>query len=86
MKIESTVSTKGQVTIPARYREELHLEPQDKVRFRREGDTLVLEPVRKKDLLALYQTVSAPDETQDPDEIRKQAEEAVGRQAAQEGQ
>ncbi len=37
MKNESTISTKGQVTIPAKFRKELGLEPQDKIRFEREG-------------------------------------------------
>lgn len=85
MKTETTLSTKGQVTIPAKFRRELGLEPQDKIRFTLEEGILKLEPIRKRDLLALYQSVKTPDEGADLADIREDVQEAIGRQAAREG-
>jgi len=47
----STLSTKGQLVIPIRYREALHLQPGDRVAFTLEGERLVLqrdEPARAR--------------------------------------
>ncbi len=38
----ATLSTKGQLVIPLRFRKALQLEPGDKVSFSQEGETLVL--------------------------------------------
>ena len=40
----TTITIKGQVTIPKEIREELGLKPGDKVIFRKEGENIVLEP------------------------------------------
>ncbi|HBI15594.1 MAG TPA: AbrB family transcriptional regulator [Desulfobulbaceae bacterium] len=42
----STVTTKGQVTIPKRIRDILGINPHDKVDFIQEGKKIVLVPVR----------------------------------------
>jgi AbrB family looped-hinge helix DNA binding protein len=42
--IYSTVSTKGQIVIPAAVREELEIEPGTRVSFRIEGGRIVLDP------------------------------------------
>lgn len=42
----STLSTKGQLVIPAGCRKALHLQPGDKVAFTLEGDRLVLVPTK----------------------------------------
>jgi AbrB family looped-hinge helix DNA binding protein len=39
----ATLSTKGQLVIPARFRKALHLQPGDKVPFAVEGEKLVLQ-------------------------------------------
>ena len=39
----ATLSTKGQLVIPTRFRNALHLQPGDKVAFRLEGERLVLQ-------------------------------------------
>lgn len=44
MGAATTITTKGQVTIPKEIREELGLQPGDKVIFRKEGDNVVLKP------------------------------------------
>jgi len=41
----TTLSTKGQIIIPAELREELKLAPGTKLSIRREGQTLVLRPL-----------------------------------------
>ena len=47
----STVTTKGQVTIPVDIRSLFHIRPNDRVDFIVEGDRIVLTPVRSlKDL------------------------------------
>lgn len=42
----STLSQNGQTTIPAKVRQFLHLEPNQKILYRFEGEQVVLEPVR----------------------------------------
>jgi AbrB family looped-hinge helix DNA binding protein len=39
----ATLSTKGQLVIPTRYRKALHLRPGDKVAFNLEGEKLVIQ-------------------------------------------
>ena len=39
----ATLSTKGQLVIPNRFRKALHLEPGDKISFAVEGEKLVLQ-------------------------------------------
>lgn len=47
----STVTTKGQVTIPADIRSRFHIHPNDRVDFIVDGERIVLTPVRSlKDL------------------------------------
>ena len=49
MKTEtSSVTTKGQVVIPATLRRQLHIAPGTKVRFQKEGGHLILQPVTKE--------------------------------------
>ena len=54
--LESTVTQKGQVTIPAAVRARLGLRPKDKVRFEVAGDAVTLQPAPSK-LLAGYGAV-----------------------------
>lgn len=46
MKESSTITVKGQVTIPKQIREELGLKPGDRVFFEREGDRIVLKSAK----------------------------------------
>jgi antitoxin PrlF len=43
----STVTTKGQVTIPADIRTRFHIQPNDKVDFYVDGEHIVITPVRR---------------------------------------
>jgi AbrB family looped-hinge helix DNA binding protein len=40
----ATISTKGQLVIPQRFRKALHLQAGDKVSFKLEGEKLTLQP------------------------------------------
>jgi AbrB family looped-hinge helix DNA binding protein len=42
----STVTTKGQVTIPADIRTRFHIQPNDKVDFYVDGEHIIITPVR----------------------------------------
>jgi AbrB family looped-hinge helix DNA binding protein len=44
-QIYTTVSSKGQMVIPAAIREELGIEPGTRVAVRREGDEVILRPL-----------------------------------------
>lgn len=46
IKIEATISTKGQLVIPAELRDELGLEPGTKVLLQKVGTKLEMEPMR----------------------------------------
>jgi AbrB family looped-hinge helix DNA binding protein len=46
-QIYITVSSKGQMVIPAAIREELGIEPGTRVAIRREGDELILRPLTR---------------------------------------
>ncbi|HEV8410835.1 MAG TPA: type II toxin-antitoxin system PrlF family antitoxin [Gemmatimonadaceae bacterium] len=51
---ESTVTTKGQITIPKAVRERLHLEPGDKVYFDVQDDGSVSMMTRKHPIESLF--------------------------------
>jgi len=58
----STVTTKGQVTIPKAIRDLLHIQPHDKVDFIQEGGRVVLVPVKTmKDLRGSVRAVGNGD-------------------------
>jgi len=42
----STVTTKGQVTIPKTLRDALGINPNDRIEFVREGERIVLQPLK----------------------------------------
>jgi len=52
--IDATLTSKGQLTLPAPVREAMGVEPGDKVRFApSEGESFLVTPVRRGDVLAL---------------------------------
>lgn len=54
MEKEATLTSKGQVTLPADIRRALRLEQGDKVIFTTEGDTVTLRRASKADAFASY--------------------------------
>ncbi len=86
MSKDATLTSKGQITIPSHIRKKLDLQPQDKLRIEIKGDHLELRPVRKRDLMDLYQSVPSPEEkSTDIKEIRKSVQEEIGHNVAKEG-
>ncbi len=75
----TTVTSKGQVTIPKQLRDLFHIKPYDKVDFRQEGDKIVLSPV--KTLLELRGSVP-PKENSNFEQEREVAKKSVGKRVA----
>jgi len=69
----STISTKGQITIPVSIRKTFGLHPNDRVDFITEGDRIILLPV--KTLRDFRGSVIG---SGDPDQERQAAKDAVG--------
>lgn len=72
----TTLTQKGQVTIPASVRRALNLKPRDRVLIALDGDRAVLIPLRQRSLSqlrgALPATVPFPGHQQVREEIRRQ--------------
>ncbi len=69
----STVTEKGQATIPAEIRRELHLVPGDKVGFEIEHDRVILRRIQPFDYAyhqALSKTLSEWDSAEDDEAYR----------------
>ena len=81
---ESSVSLKGQVTIPVEVRRKLGIKAKDKVVITLDGDQVTIVPVQSR-LDAIYQSVPALAPPRPLREIREIAREEHGREAAQEG-
>jgi len=70
----STITTKGQVTIPKALRVQFAIGPRDKVDFIAEGDRIILRPIRTlRDLRGCIQGRGGPEEE------RNAAKKAVAR-------
>ncbi len=80
----SSMSQKGQVTIPVEVRERLGLKPKDRVRFRVQGDSVLIEPYRSN-LAAFYQSVPALDPPRSWKEVEEIAHDEHAELAAREG-
>ena len=81
----SSVSPKGQVTIPAEIRAILGVRPRDRVAFEVKGNEVVIRPARGG-LAALYRSVPALDRAVSDKEMTQIAQEEHARQVAEEGQ
>jgi antitoxin PrlF len=75
----STVTTKGQVTIPVAIRKKYGLHPNDRVDFITEGDRIILVPVK-----TLRDFRGAVTGNGDPDKERQAAKNAVGHRTIEE--
>ena len=80
----TTVTSKGQVTIPGELRRVLDIKPKDRVAFELVDGELRLRPVRSR-LMAGYGAVRPRRKPQDFRGIRREVEEEVGEDAAREG-
>ncbi len=81
--LETRLTSKGQVTIPAAIRARLGLRPHDRVRFELAGDVAILRPV-SSGLLAGYGAVPPSDQPRDPRHQRDAFERAVAEEVTAE--
>lgn len=75
----STVTTKGQITIPVAIRRKYGIHPNDQVDFITEGDRIILVPVK-----TLRDFRGAVAGGGDPDRERQAAKDAVGSRVIEE--
>ena len=86
IEYESSVSPKGQVTIPQDVRKRWRLRPKDRVKFRVEGDSVQLVPVPHSTLADGYQSIPALPCALSDDEMTQIAAEDHAQHVAREGQ
>jgi AbrB family looped-hinge helix DNA binding protein len=74
--LETTITSKGQVTIPVEVRKALKLKPKDKVLFELEGGIAKITPVPSK-LIAGFGAVSAKSRPEEFSRLRARFEKDV---------
>ena len=82
--LESRMTQKGQVTIPAAIRARLGLKPRDRVRFEIAGDVVTIKRAESR-LLAGYGAVQPRNRPEDWEAIREEFERLMAADAAAEG-
>ena len=83
-ELVTTVTQKGQVTIPQEIRSRLGLKPRDRVRFEMDGDVVRLRPARSK-LLAGYGAVTPKERPEDWAKVRAEVERTIAAETAGKG-
>lgn len=74
----STVTTKGQVTIPAEIRTRFHIQPNDRVDFYVDGEHIVITPVRTlKQLRGAVASVGAGNITNEREAAKRMVAERL---------
>lgn len=79
----STLTSKGQVTIPKEIREALGLKEHDKVSFIQRGGNVLIKPI-KGDILDLRGSVKPKRRPENFEEIRKITRKIIARKIAKE--
>ena len=82
--LKSTVTSKGQITLPKPVREALGLERASVVEFELQGEEAILRPA-KKGFLSRFASLSPQARPEDWRRVREATAEQVGKQAAEEG-
>lgn len=80
----SSVSPKGQITLPKQLREELHIEPRDIVVIALEDGRLQIESAKSR-LRAVYRSIPALDPPRDWGEVTQDAWETLAAHNADAG-
>ncbi len=75
-ELETTVTTKGHVTIPKQVRTQLGLKPKDKVRFELEGNVVRLRPAPSR-IARHFGAVQVPGKALDAKSEREAFEQGV---------
>lgn len=83
-QLETTITRKGQVTIPIEIRTRLGLHPKDKVLFELEGDVVKLRPAPSK-VLRWYGSVTPKRRPEDFGKLRQEFERSVAEEVVSEG-
>jgi antitoxin PrlF len=74
--LESRITQKGQVTVPAEIRAKLGLKPRDRVQFEVDGGTVRIRPARTR-LMEGYGAVEPHARPEDFSRIREEVERAI---------
>jgi AbrB family looped-hinge helix DNA binding protein len=83
-ELETTLTQKGQVTIPLEIRRMMNLEPHDRVRFEVDGNTVRITKSSSK-LLKWYKSVTPRNKPEDLRAIREEFEKGVAEEVISEG-
>lgn len=83
-EMETTLTQKGQVTIPLEIRRLMGLEPHDRVRFEVEGNTVRITKALSK-LLKGYGSVKPQNIPEDWQAVREEFEKGVAEEVISEG-
>jgi AbrB family looped-hinge helix DNA binding protein len=83
-ELETTITQKGQVTIPQQIRQWMGLKPRDKVRFELTGDVVTLRPATSS-IRDFYQSVPALPGAMSVEQMTEIAAAEHALQVAQEG-
>jgi antitoxin PrlF len=82
-EFETTITEKGQVTIPQEIRRLIGLRPRDKVRFEVEGDVVKIRRASSR-LLQGYGAVTPRNKPEDFQEVREEFEKGVAKEVVSE--
>ena len=80
--LESTITSKGQTTIPKEIRDFLNLKPKDKIFYLIEDDKVILKPMRG-DILELRGSVKPRKTPEDFEQIRRVVKRKVAKRLAE---
>ncbi|MEW6188579.1 MAG: type II toxin-antitoxin system PrlF family antitoxin [Actinomycetota bacterium] len=83
LKGRSTITVKGQTTIPKEIRKALKLKPGDRLLYELEKDRVILTPIRGT-ILDVAGTVKPKMHPEDYKKVRRETKRAVARRAAEE--
>lgn len=84
MNITTTLTQKGQITIPKIFRDLLELSPADNLVISLEEEKIVATPV-KSDILSLYGSVKYTGKPVDLEKLRRQTIKSMAENTASEG-
>ncbi len=79
----TTITAKGQITIPKDVRKALNLSPKDKLLVTVQGDRIIMIPIRMRPLTELFGALAVEGPVEDLDTIREQLRWELGRRIAE---
>ncbi len=77
MQARSRITSKGQVTVPKKIRDELRLKPKDFILFIKQGNNIVIKPA--KTLLDLKGSIKTDKKIQDWEDVRAEAKKTIAK-------